>query len=86
MLLAICRMPNSSSERHSPSLSISSPPSSAPPMVSHRPMILLTTPTSAGLKAMLFSRKGVISDPAKASPSLYSTMKARKAPAPLWLK
>ena len=69
-LLAICSTPNSSSERHSPSRASAARRASAPPMVSHRPMILLTTPTSAGLKAMLFSRKGVISEPAKASPSL----------------
>ena len=69
-LLAICSTPNSSSARHRPSFSISRPPISAPPMVSHRPISLLTTPTSAGLNAIDFSRNGVISDPANASPSL----------------
>ena len=59
---------------------------SAPAIVSHRPMTLLTTPTSADAKPTPLSRKGVISAPAKASPSLYSTISPRMAPAPGWLK
>ena len=81
-LLAICSTPNSISARHNPSLSISAPPSSAPPMVSHRPMILLTTPTSAELYAIACSKNGVINEPANASPSLYSTMNTRNPVAP----
>ena len=69
-LLSICNTPKPISARHSPRRSISTPPSSAPAMVSHRPITLLTTPTSAVLKAIALSRNGVISEPAKASPSL----------------
>ena len=46
-LLSSCSTPKSISARHRPSLSISTPPSSAPPIVSHSPITLLTTPTSA---------------------------------------
>ena len=42
-----CSTPNSMRLRHRPSFSISAPPSSAPPIVIHRPSTLLTTPTSA---------------------------------------
>ena len=78
-LLANCRMPKMSRERHKPNPIIRAPPKSAPPMVSHKPITLLTTPTSALLKAMDFSRNGVMSEPAKASPSLYRTIKPKKA-------
>ena len=69
-LPSICRMPNSSSARHRPRRSISAPAISAPTIVSHRPITLLTTPTSAVLYCIACSRNGVSSAPANASPQL----------------
>ena len=77
-LLAICSTPKASNERHSPSPNMRAPPNRAPPMVSHRPITLFTTPTSALVNAMDVRRNGVKSEPANASPTLYSTMSPRK--------
>ena len=69
-MAASCSTPNNMSERYRLSRSMRAPPSSAPTMVSQMPMILLTMPTSAWVKAMPLMRKGVVRVPAKASPSL----------------
>ncbi len=48
-LPSICNTPKTRSERQSPRRSIRAPPSRAPPIVSHSPITLLTSPTSAVL-------------------------------------
>ncbi len=65
-----CSAPKMSSARYSPSFTMSVPPNNAPTMVAASPMPLFTYPTSSSEKPAPRNRNAVVSEPAKASPSL----------------
>ncbi|MNS30836.1 hypothetical protein D3C72_628750 [compost metagenome] len=81
-----CSRPKAISDRYRPQRDISVPPASAPMMVAASPSTLFTVPTSVGVKPAPRIRKVVDSAPAKASPSLYSTISSRTASAPRRVK
>ncbi|KAG1313273.1 hypothetical protein G6F62_014117 [Rhizopus arrhizus] len=81
-----CSRPKTISDRYRPQRDISDPPASAPTMVAASPSTLFTVPTSVGVKPAPRIRKVVDKAPAKASPSLYSTISSNTASAPRRVK